>query len=82
MPEKYARHVRAGGEAIVRIPGTDGEIAGTIANNPTTAIRVPELLRDELPRQQSGLYVRINLTLTEDTPILPGGQVEVMIPTS
>ena len=82
VPEKHARHVHAGVEAIVRIPGTDIEIPGTIANDPTTAIRVPELLRDELPRQQSGIYVRINLTLTEDVTILPGGQVEVIIPRS
>ena len=82
VPEKHARHLRKGAEAIVRIPGTDGELPGTIANDPTTAIRVPELLRDNLPRQQSGIYVRINLTLTEDIPILPGGQVEVVIPIS
>ena len=82
VPEKHARHVHAGAEAIVRIPGTDIEIVGTIANDPTTAIRVPELLRDNLPRQQSGIYVRINLALTEDTIVLPGGQVEVVIPTS
>ncbi len=82
VPEKDARHLHAGAEAIVRIPGTDSEIPGTIANNPTTSIRVPELLRDNLPRQQSGVYVRINLTLTGDTTILPGGQVEVIIPTS
>ena len=82
VPEKYARHVHAGAEVIVRIPGTGRDITGTIANDPTTAVRVPELLRDNLPRLQSGVYVRINLTLTEDTPILPGGQVEVVIPRS
>ena len=82
VPEKYARYVHAGTEAIVRIPGTDIEIPGTIANDPTTAIRVPELLRDDLPRQQSGIYIRINLTLTEDITMLPGGQVEVIIPRS
>lgn len=86
VSEKYARHVHAGAEVIVRIPGsgvmpnTVTEIAGTIANDPTTALRVPELLRDNLPRQQSGIYVRINLSLTDDTLILPGGQVEVVIP--
>lgn len=88
VSEKYARHIHAGAEVIVRIPGsgiipkTVIEIPGTIANDPTTAIRVPELLRDNLPRQQSGIYVRINLSLTDDTLILPGGQVEVVIPTA
>ena len=82
VAEKDARHVRAGSEAIIRIPGTNNEIIGTIANNPGTSIRIPEILRDDLPRQQSGIYVRINLTLTDETTILPGGQVEVVIPKS
>lgn len=82
VPEKMAKYIHAGGEALVRLPGADEPIQGTIANESGQAIRVPELLRDNLPGLQTAVYVRINLDLADGQPVLPGGQVEVIIPTS
>ena len=80
---KDAVHVNPGGEAMVQLAGDSSWIDGVIGNRYGTSVSVPERLQDDLPGQQSGIYVRINLTgLNEGSAIVPGGQVRVRIPKS
>jgi len=81
VPEKHARHVRPGGAVTVRLPGVEMDLPGTIVNESGTAVRLPELLRDDLPGMQTGVYARVNVELPAEVSIVPGGQVEVIIPT-
>lgn len=78
--EKMARDIKPGNNAQIYLPGVEQPIQGIISNESAHAVRVPELLRDNLPGLQTGIYVRIKLDLTEEQPVVPGGQVRVVIP--
>ena len=81
VPEKDAAYVRPGGAALIQLAGDSTWIDGMIGNQYGTSVSVPERLQDDLPGQQAGIYVRINLTsLADGSPIVPGGQVRVRIP--
>lgn len=80
VPEKDARFVQPGGEALIQLPGDRAWIPATIANQYGTTMSVPERLQDDLPGQQAGIYVRINISLPDGDTIIPGGQVRVRIP--
>jgi HlyD family secretion protein len=80
VPPNQARSVRAGAKAEVYLPGELDPIEGTIAADSGSAIRVPEILRDKLPRMMMGIYTRVNFTPPEGMPIVPGARVRVVIP--
>lgn len=82
VPPKQANMVRAGGKALVYLPGHDEPIDGTIAENSGAAVRVPEILRDKLPSLMMGVYARVNFTPPEGDPVVPGSRVRVVIPGS
>jgi len=79
VPASKGRKVRAGGEALVYLPGEPEAIKGTIAADSGAAIRIPEILRDKLPSTMTGIYTRIDFTPPVGTSVVPGSRVRVVI---
>lgn len=78
IPSKRALGVAPGQAVQVYVPGVDTPIAGTVAVESGTAVRVPEILRSHMPRVETAAYSRVH---TPPAPgLYPGTVVRVVFP--
>ena len=77
VPTRQYALINEGDEAKIYVPGSADPIFGTVSEKLGAVVRPPEILRDDLPRQTTTLYARIELPKGEN--LLPGLEVRVVI---
>ena len=77
IPSRQYDLLQEGEEAEIFIPGSADPIIGIVSEKLGAVVRPPEILRDDLPRETTTLYARIDLP--EGTDLLPGLEVRVII---
>jgi multidrug resistance efflux pump len=77
VPSRQFNLISEGDEAKVYIPGSPDPIIGHVSEKLGAVVRPPEILRDDLPRQTTTLYARVELP--EGQLLLPGLEVRVVI---
>lgn len=77
IPSHQYDLIEEGSQAKVYIPGATDPIIGTISEKLGAVVRPPEILQDDLPRQTTTLYARIELP--EGVSLLPGLEVRIVV---
>ncbi|GMW03956.1 MAG: hypothetical protein AMXMBFR84_50900 [Candidatus Hydrogenedentota bacterium] len=77
VPVDKAIEVATGRPVHVYVPGSDDPILGQITVSPGAAVRVPEILRDSMPRLQTAVLTRVNLDSSHN--LFPGTIVRLVL---
>ncbi|MFP6596147.1 MAG: HlyD family efflux transporter periplasmic adaptor subunit [Candidatus Hydrogenedentota bacterium] len=77
IPTRQYALISKGDQAKIFTPGNPDPITGSVSEKLGAVVRPPEILRDDLPRQTTTLYARIELPV--GVSLLPGLEVRVVI---